>query len=86
MGLHEAQHFEGLDMNSKQHDNVDLAALYDESVKHERRARQVLQSLPPGSPDRPRAWQDWSQAIVRTNRAWRQLSASRVTQPGHAHA
>lgn len=73
-------------MNSKQHDNTDLADLYDESVKHEREARQALQSLPPGSPDRARAWQDWSQAIVSTNHAWRRLSASRAASPGHANA
>ena len=74
-------------MDSKQHDiSTELAELYDESVKYEREARQALQSLPPGSPERARAWQDWSKAIVSTNHAWRRLSASRAALPGHASA
>jgi hypothetical protein len=85
MGLHEAQHDEGISMNSKHDDNPELSELYDESVRHERDARLALQSLSPGSPERRQAWDEWSQAIVRTNRAWRQLSVSRVAQ-GHANA
>ena len=73
-------------MNSKQDENKDPTALYDESVRYERDARRALQSLPPGSPERRRAWDAWSQAIVRTNRAWRQLSASRVATKSHANA
>ncbi len=73
-------------MISKQQHDKDLAELYDESVRHERDARQALQSLPPGSPERRRAWDAWSQAIVRTNRAWRQLSASRAAMQSHANA
>jgi len=73
-------------MNSKQHHDNDLAELYAESVRHEREARQALQSLPPGSPERRHAWDAWSQAIVRTNRAWRQLSAGRVAVQSHADA
>ena len=73
-------------MESKRNDKTDLAVVYDESVRKEREARQALQALPPGSPDRARAWQAWSQAIVKTNQAWRQLSASRVAPPRHANA
>jgi hypothetical protein len=89
MGLHEAQRYrirEGISMNSKLTDTMDLAELYDESVRREREARQALQSLPSGSPERRHAWDEWSEAIVRTNRAWRQLSASRVASQSHASA
>ena len=69
-----------------QHDNRDLARLYDESVRQEREAWQALHSHPPGTPEREHAWDAWSQAIVRTNRAWRQFSASRIARPGQRHA
>ena len=66
----------------KQHDPRDLAQAYDESVRLEREAWHALHSHPPGTPERGRAWDEWSQAIVRTNRAWRKLSSSRVLAPG----
>lgn len=66
-----------------QPDNHDLGRLYDESVSHEREAWQALHTNMPGSAGRARAWDEWSQAIVRTNRAWRRYSTSRIT---HAHA
>jgi hypothetical protein len=65
-----------------QHDNRELAHAYDESVRKEREAWHALHAHPPGTAGRERAWQAWSQAIVRTNHAWRKLSASRITRPG----
>lgn len=65
-----------------QHDNKDFARQYDESVRQEREARQALHSHPPGTPERERAWDAWSQAIAHTNKAWRRFSASRITHPG----
>ena len=54
----------------------DAAALYTSSIERERVARQAMESLPPGSLERARAWQTWSEAIVCTNRAWRSLRDS----------
>ena len=70
----------------KQLDPGGLAAAYDESVRLERDAWQALHSHPPGTPGRELAWDAWSQAIVRTNHAWRKLSASRIIRPGHRPA
>lgn len=73
-----------------------LEAIYAESVDREREAWAALHSLAPGTPQRASAWDAWSQAIMRTNQAWRKLSAARVghavhstsrgTAPEHAHA
>lgn len=73
-----------------------LAAAYAESVDRERHAWQELHSHVPGTPERISAWRAWSEAISRTNDAWRRLSARRFagsgraqrdSQPGnHAHA
>jgi hypothetical protein len=60
------------------------AALYAESVERERQAWNALQSFPPGSIGRSRAWEDWSRAIMLTNQAWRRLSADRATHPAPA--
>ncbi len=78
------------------HDDSMLAAVYAESVEHEREAWEALQSFPPGSIGRARAWEDWSRAIMLTNQAWRRLntgriSGSRIAQAGaaaghHVHA
>ena len=54
----------------------DLAALYSASVDQEREAWHALHAHAPGTPERARAWETWSQAIVRTNHAWRRLNAS----------
>ena len=69
-----------------QHDPRDLAAAYDESVRLEREAWQALHSHPPGTPERESAWDAWSRSIVRTNHAWRKLSASRIIRPGQRPA
>jgi hypothetical protein len=71
-------------MNIEEHD-TELAGVYAYSVEREREAWQTLQSFPPGSIGRARAWEDWSRAITVTNHAWRQLSAGRAARP-HARA
>jgi hypothetical protein len=65
-----------------EHNDNPSAALYAESVERERDAWQALQSFPPGSIGRARAWEDWSRAIMLTNQAWRRLSAERLAHPG----
>jgi hypothetical protein len=67
--------------------NTDIGAeaVYAEFVEREREAWQTLQSFPPGSIGRARAWEAWSHAIMLTNHAWRQVSADRAVRP-HAHA
>jgi len=64
-----------------QHNDSASEALYAESVARERQAWQALQSFPPGSIGRSRAWEDWSRAIMLTNQAWRRLNADRVAHP-----
>jgi hypothetical protein len=59
----------------------DFAAEYAKAVQQERAARQALQSHAPGAPGRAQAWARWMDAIAQTNKVWRQLSASRVSQP-----
>ncbi len=71
-------------MKTEEHDG-ELAAVYADSVEREREAWHALQSFPPGSIGRARAWEDWSRAITITNLAWRQLSAGRAARP-HAGA
>ena len=66
-------------------DDTGPEAVYADSVEREREAWQALQSFPPGSIGRTRAWQAWSHAIMLTNHAWRQLSADRAAKP-HVHA
>jgi hypothetical protein len=61
-----------------------LVAAYAESVELEKSAWQELHSHPPGSPERMSAWRAWSEAISRTNDAWRRLSARRFATPGRA--
>jgi hypothetical protein len=71
------------------HDDSMLAAVYAESVEREREAWETLQSFPPGSIGRSRAWEDWSRAIMLTNRAWRHLNTGRIAGSAaglHVHA
>lgn len=51
------------------------AARYDDAVEFESAAWQALQAHKPGSAGRAEAWATWTQAISRTNRAWRELNA-----------
>lgn len=66
-------------MNDTAQDDSELAAVYAESVERERQAWEALQSFPPGSVGRARAWETWSRAITFTNRAWRQLNIDRIS-------
>jgi len=68
-------------METQHHNDRELAALYTESVEREREAWQALQARPPGTPERARAWEAWSAAIMQTNEAWRRLSARRFADP-----
>ncbi len=76
MGLQEAQQF----MDTPEEGSA-LETLYEDSVQREREAWITLQSHPPGSIGRARAWEEWSQAIMFTNHAWRRLSAVRLAHP-----
>jgi len=58
-----------------------LAARYVDAIQFERKAWKALQSKPPGTRDRAEAWAVWSEAISRTNRAWRQLSVETMSRP-----
>jgi ferric-dicitrate binding protein FerR (iron transport regulator) len=48
---------------------------YTQAVESERTAWQELQSQPLGSARRAQAWSRWSEAISRTNAAWRRLNS-----------
>ena len=54
---------------------LSLEALYAQALQHERAALHALQAHESGTDDNGRAWQDWSEAITRTNEAWRELSS-----------
>jgi hypothetical protein len=71
-------------MNQQQQMKDALATAYAESVDHERTAWQELHSYAPGTPERIGAWKAWSEAISRTNDAWRRLSARRFAEHGRA--
>ncbi|MDP3759611.1 MAG: hypothetical protein Q8R01_03705 [Ramlibacter sp.] len=60
-----------------------LEAQYAQALEHERAALHALQALRPGSDGSARAWQDWSEAIHRTNEAWRELSRHTLGQHPH---
>lgn len=69
-------------MDQLHHAQDPLAAAYAESVDHESCAWQELHSHLPGTPERIGAWKAWSEAISRTNDAWRRLSARRFYEFG----
>jgi len=56
--------------------NEDLDGQYASAVEHERAAWLDLQAELPGTPRRAEAWTRWSQAISKTNAAWRRLSGA----------
>ena len=58
-----------------------LETFYEDAVELEKAAWQSLQALEPGSPERAKARTQWSEAVSRTNRAWRRLTSQKVTQP-----
>lgn len=57
----------------------ELEAQYAQAVDLESAAQHVLQAQAPGTDAHGLAWQEWSAAITRTNRAWRQLA---LRKPG----
>jgi hypothetical protein len=71
------------------HRDTCAAAEYTTAVELESQAFRELQAHGPGTEERARAWRAWSEAIVRTNRAWRRMNgphASRGGQPIQRHA
>jgi hypothetical protein len=56
---------------------------YADAIELERTAWHALQAHPPGSQRRTEAWAAWSEAISRTNRAWRELSCQTWSTPRH---
>ena len=74
-------------MKTQYDDDKDrLSAQYSESVERERDAWQALQAHPPGTPERARAWDAWTEAIVQTNHAWRRLNVLRFGDPSRRAA
>ncbi len=62
----------------------ELEAQYAQAVDLESAAQHALQAQAPGTEAHGRAWQEWSAAITRTNRAWRQLALRRPGGTGAA--
>ena len=60
-----------------------LEAQYVQALQHERTALHALQVVGRGSDGNARAWQDWSEAINRTNEAWRELSSHALGKQPH---
>lgn len=58
-----------------------LAARYAQAIELEKSAWHALQAQAPGSCARAKAWAAWSEAISRTNTAWRQLSCQTLSEP-----
>ena len=56
-------------------------AHYAEAIEFEKSAWHALQAEAPGSHGRAQAWATWSEAISRTNQAWRQLSCQTASRP-----
>jgi len=60
------------------------AAHYAQAIEYEKSAWHALQAEAPGSHSRAKAWATWSEAISRTNQAWRQLGCQSASRPGPA--
>jgi hypothetical protein len=80
MGIPNAQYFrtdtQRKDRNAMNEEQTSsLEAQYAEAIRLERDALHALQEQLPGTTGNARAWLDWSEAITRTNRAWRELSS-----------
>ncbi len=60
------------------------AARYAQAIEFEKSAWHALQAEAPGSNQRAQAWATWSEAISRTNHAWRQLSSQSASRPSLA--
>jgi hypothetical protein len=63
--------------------NEELDAQYTSAVEDERAAWHYLQAQLPGTACRAEAWTRWSEAISKTNAAWRRLSGAQ-RMPLHA--
>ena len=61
--------------------NDELDAQYANAVEDERAAWHHLQAQLPGSALRVEAWTRWSEAISKTNTAWRRLNAAQRSFP-----
>lgn len=62
-------------------DNIpSLEAQYAQALQQEKAALLTLQAHEPGSDGSARAWQVWSEAIARTNEAWRELNSHTLSQ------
>jgi ferric-dicitrate binding protein FerR (iron transport regulator) len=61
--------------------NEDLDAQYAIAVEDERAAWHHLQAQLPGSGLRAEAWTRWSEAISKTNAAWRRLNGAQRSFP-----
>lgn len=72
-------------MNHEQFQDDDAAGDYQACVAREREAWDTMHQLPAGSEARTLAFLAWSEAISRTNQAWRRFNAGRV-QPGRTAA
>jgi hypothetical protein len=75
------RHFAEEVSNNMKNSTQNLAACYEDAVRLERAAWQLLQALDPGSPERAEARTQWAEAISRTNQAWRRLTSQAVKQP-----
>jgi hypothetical protein len=61
-----------------------LEARYADALQHERAALHALRGHGTGTDANARAWQEWSEAITRTNHAWRELSCHALARHPHA--
>jgi ferric-dicitrate binding protein FerR (iron transport regulator) len=67
--------------------NEEPEGLYTSAVEGERAAWHHLQAQLPGTASRAQAWLRWSEAISKTNAAWRRLNApQRSSQHSPMHA
>lgn len=60
-----------------------LEAQYAEALQHEKAALHALQAHDAGTDGNAHAWQEWSEAISRTNQAWRELSSHSLGRHPH---
>ena len=66
------------------HMQENLDAQYAQAVEDEGAAWHSLQAQPPGSAHRAQAWARWSEAISKTNAAWRRLGGAQHSSQGIA--
>lgn len=60
-----------------------LESHYATALQQEKAALQALQGHEPGTDGSTRAWQAWSEAITRTNAAWRELNSHTLSHHTH---